>query len=218
MKKQFKLSKESLKKIQLIHDKENSIGNPMELQDLIDKVIELGIEKYLETNHIVNQKRKNEFKVIQKETFVENKVIVEGFNPKIDKLAGKKMIFDIIRDKYVKLTKEEEVRQRFIHFLIHQCKYPQALIMTEIAFIKDKEQKKADILIYGRNIRNFMLVECKSSEYWRLEQKFFDQAKEYNEVLKAKYFVVTNGFSYAVRTFDEKLQQYVVVKNMPEFE
>ena len=58
-----------------------------------------------------------------------------SFETKIDIREGKKVIFDIIRKRYVPLTSEEWVRQHFVHFLIACKGYPQSLLANEV-FIK----------------------------------------------------------------------------------
>ena len=51
-----------------------------------------------------------------------------AFEYKVKKQDGVVFIYDIIRKKYVKLTPEEWVRQHFVHYLIRQKGFPQALI------------------------------------------------------------------------------------------
>jgi hypothetical protein len=55
------------------------------------------------------------------------KLNLPEIDAKLKKEEGKVWIFDIIRKKYVVLTPEEWVRQHFIHFLIHELKYPKSL-------------------------------------------------------------------------------------------
>ena len=44
---------------------------------------------------------------------------------------GKRHILDLFRKKYVLLTPEEEVRQRFARYLVEEKGYPASLIQTE---------------------------------------------------------------------------------------
>ena len=41
------------------------------------------------------------------------------------------MVLDVFRKTFVKLTPEEEVRQRFARYLLEEKGYPASLIMTE---------------------------------------------------------------------------------------
>lgn len=51
---------------------------------------------------------------------------------KISEKAGKRMIFDFLRRKYVALTPEEWVRQHFVHYLVEHKGYPKGLLGNEI--------------------------------------------------------------------------------------
>ena len=148
----------------------------------------------------------------------EIKFLVDGYKPIIEKLGSNAMIYDILREKYVKYTNEEKVRQMFLHFLVENLGYPKALIKVEQQFFdNNKNKKKADILVYGKTRTNFMVVECKADTI-DLSQKVFNQVKEYNQTLNAKYIVVVNGLFYGIRTFDEEKKYYKIVKEMPIFE
>ena len=54
------------------------------------------------------------------------------YETKIAIRDGKKVIFDVIRRRYVALTPEEWVRQHFVHFLIDQKGYPVSLMANEV--------------------------------------------------------------------------------------
>ena len=55
---------------------------------------------------------------------------------------------------------------------------------------------RADIVVYGRDTRPLMVVECKQPSV-AIDQDVLDQAIRYNNVLEVKYIAVTNG----VKTF-----------------
>jgi len=61
-----------------------------------------------------------------------NRLNLPEYNIKIAERNGKKVIFDILRRKYVALTPEEWVRQHFVHFIIERKGYPQTLIANEV--------------------------------------------------------------------------------------
>jgi hypothetical protein len=121
-----------------------------------------------------------------------HKLNLPQINPTLKKEEGKVLIFDIIRKKYVVLTPEEWVRQHFIHFLIHELKYPKSLFRIESSLTYNKLQKRSDILIFDRDGKPWMLVECKSADI-RLSQNAFNQVAVYNMTVNAKYIAVTNG-------------------------
>lgn len=120
------------------------------------------------------------------------KLNLPEIDAKLKKEEGKVWIFDIIRKKYVVLTPEEWVRQHFIHFLIYELKYPKSLFRIESSLTYNKLQKRSDILIFDRDGKPWMLVECKSADI-RLSQNAFNQVAVYNMTVNAKYIAVSNG-------------------------
>ena len=117
------------------------------------------------------------------------------FEVKIIKEDGKNRIFDLIRKKYVVLTPEEWVRQHFVHHLIHNLNYPKSLIRIESGLQLNALQKRSDVLIYNRDGKPWMLVECKAHDV-KLDRKCFNQALIYNMTLGAKFICVTNGMHH----------------------
>jgi len=138
------------------------------------------------------------------------------FEPSLKKEQGKIWIFDGIRKKYIVLTPEEWVRQHFINYLITDLKYPKSLFRIEGSLTYNKLQKRSDILVFDRNGKAWMLIECKSPTI-KLNQKAFNQVAVYNMTLGAKYMAVTNGMAHfcfeAAATGSEAKQ----LENFPEF-
>jgi len=52
--------------------------------------------------------------------------------------------------------------------------------------------RRCDIVVYDRNLKPWMIVECKKEEV-ELSQKVADQASRYNIVLNVPYLLLTNG-------------------------
>lgn len=117
---------------------------------------------------------------------------IPPFDYKIKKSDEKLLIFDMLRKKYVVLTPEEWVRQHFIHFLINQYHYPKALIKVESGLQYHQRQKRTDIQVFDREGQLFMIIECKAPHI-PLNQQVFEQAAQYNKVLKAPFITITNG-------------------------
>ncbi len=113
----------------------------------------------------------------------------------IRKNTGKAEIFDVIRRKYVSLTPEEWVRQHMIHFLLIERNYPKGLMKVESGLDYHKRQKRSDILVYDREARPLMVVECKTFQR-PLTQAAMTQAAVYNKILSARYLVITNGMKH----------------------
>jgi len=102
------------------------------------------------------------------------------------------MILDPLRRKYVKRTPEEEVRQWAIRLLHETCGAPMTLMASEYGFPFNGRKYRADIVIFDRNLKPLMLVECKAPEIV-LDEKVVRQAARYNRVLGVKYIMATNG-------------------------
>ncbi|NJN42586.1 MAG: type I restriction enzyme HsdR N-terminal domain-containing protein [Flammeovirgaceae bacterium] len=121
-----------------------------------------------------------------------NKLNLPAISAKLKKESGKVWIFDIIRKKFVVLTPEEWVRQHFIGYLITELDYPRSLFRVESGLQFNKVSKRSDILVYDREGKPWMLVECKSPTI-RLNQKAFNQVSVYNMSIGARFVAVTNG-------------------------
>lgn len=117
-------------------------------------------------------------------------------------------VYDIVRKKYIHLTPEEWVRQHVIHYCI-QLKYPKALMAVESGIKINKVQNRTDVLIYNREGKPWMLIECKAPEV-KINQSAIHQALRYHLKLNIKYLLLTNGlqhFCYELSSGKLQLQQ-----------
>lgn len=119
------------------------------------------------------------------------------FNHQLKKAEGKLWIFDMLRKKYLILTPEEWVRQHFVHYLILELHYPKSLIKVEGGLAYNKLQKRSDIVVFDRDGKPWMIVECKAS-HQPINESTLRQASLYNTTLKAQYLVVTNGMKHYI--------------------
>jgi hypothetical protein len=94
-------------------------------------------------------------------------------------------VWDPLRKKEVALTPEEKVRQWCIGVLRDKMGVPAHLMMSEAGFKLGEKQFRADILVYDRQARPLVVVECKRPEV-ELTQEVLDQAIRYNMVLDVK--------------------------------
>ncbi len=123
-------------------------------------------------------------------------------------------IWDPIRKSWVHLTPEEWVRQNFIHHIIEVKKYPPTLIAIEKEIQLYELRKRFDIVIYDKNTKPWMIVECKN-ENEILSEKTLEQALRYNLIIQAPYVVVTNGANTI--TFHHKNKTIERIKQLPDF-
>jgi hypothetical protein len=144
------------------------------------------------------------------------KLNLPQFDIKIQDNDGKSEIFDVIRKKYVLLTPEEWVRQHFLHLLINHYQYPKSLIKIETGLKYNQLQKRSDIVVYDREGKPFLIVECKSTDV-PLSQKTFEQITTYNYTLKSKYVVLTNGLHHFCCSIDHEKGAYEFMKDLPPY-
>ena len=125
-------------------------------------------------------------------------------------------VFDEFRKKYVVLTPEEFVRQHFLHYLVNELSYPKSLIKVESGLKYNQMSKRSDIIVFDRQARPLLLVECKSTKV-PLDGKVFDQLSVYNQSVKAKYLVITNGLKHFCCRLDYQSQSYSFIPEIPSF-
>ena len=135
---------------------------------------------------------------------------------KVKYRENKQLIFDPIRKKYLVLTPEEWVRQHFVNYLIKHKKYPASLIGLEKKVMLNNLLRRTDILVFDRNAKPHIIVECKAPNIV-INQKTFDQVARYNMALDAKYIVVTNGINHYYCTVDKQNKKYVFIKELPNY-
>ncbi len=106
--------------------------------------------------------------------------------------GGKRYIFDAIRKTWLLLTEEEWVRQNFVQYLVLVLNYPSALIAIEKEISLGELKKRFDILIYDKNHRPWIMVECKAPQV-QLNEAALQQLLRYNVSVPVEYIVITNG-------------------------
>lgn len=120
------------------------------------------------------------------------KIEYPPYQPKIKKEQEKEFIFDEVRKRWVVLTPEEWVRQNFLQYLVQVKQYPASLIAVEKEIKLGELKKRFDIVVYDRNSKPWMIVECKEMSV-SLDKKVLDQVLRYNMTLNVPYLVITNG-------------------------
>ncbi|MEA3477362.1 MAG: type I restriction enzyme HsdR N-terminal domain-containing protein [Bacteroidota bacterium] len=138
------------------------------------------------------------------------------YDLKTQQSGDKLMIFDIIRKKYVALTKEEWVRQHFIHYMIQEKGFPLSLISVERGLKLLKMQKRYDIVIFNNKGEPKLIVECKSPEI-SVSQDAFDQAARYNMGLKVDYMIISNGIDHYCCKINYENDDYTFLDDIPEY-
>ena len=115
---------------------------------------------------------------------------------RIKKEENKDFIFDTLRKKWLLLTPEEWVRQNFVQYLIKIRNYPSALIALEKEIWLGELKKRFDVLIYNKDHKPWMMIECKGGEI-KLNDSVLQQVLRYNISVPVDFIVITNGnFTY----------------------
>lgn len=127
---------------------------------------------------------------------------------------NKRLIFDIIRKKFVMLTPEEWVRQHTVHYLIQEKGYPQSYISVEKTLLINGLKKRYDIIVHRPDGGFFLLVECKEPAV-AINQAVFDQIARYNMVLKSDFLMVTNGINHYYCKIDSEKKRYLFLRDIP---
>ena len=126
-----------------------------------------------------------------------------NFNFKIKSKENRDYIFDEIRKKYVILNNEEWVRQNCVKYLVDKYKYPISHINVEKTLIYNNLKKRYDVVVFDKNGKILILIECKSTTT-NISQKTFDQIFRYNLKFQSKFFLITNGLHHYKFTIDNK--------------
>jgi hypothetical protein len=117
---------------------------------------------------------------------------LSGVQLKLKQEAGKTYVFDPVRKKWLVLTPEEHVRQHLMYYLKDVLNYPLSLISVEKKIMLGSLAKRFDIVIYNREHKPWMLVECKAPEI-EITNAALNQLLQYHNTLQCRYWVLSNG-------------------------
>jgi type I site-specific restriction endonuclease len=145
------------------------------------------------------------------------KLNLPDFKFRIEKKDGKPTIFDEVRKKFLILTPEEWVRQNLIKFLIQKKDVPAGLIAIEKGLKVNQLNKRTDIVIYKKDGKAGMIVECKAPSV-KISQATFEQIARYNMSLRVPFLVISNGMEHYCCKIDFEKGQYSFLKDIPTFD
>ena len=125
-------------------------------------------------------------------------------------------VLDVYRKRFVKLTPEEEVRQRFARYLVEEKGFPASLLMTEYSLKLNKLSRRCDILVHKPAGHPALLVECKAPEV-SISQATFDQVARYNLAFRVSYLIVTNGLKHYCCQIDFETEKISFLSEIPAY-
>lgn len=111
---------------------------------------------------------------------------------RVKKQGANDLVFDSIRKRWLLLTPEEWVRQNFVQYLVQVKNYPATLIALEKEIRLGELKKRFDILVYDKDHKPFMIVECKAAKI-AMDENVLQQVLRYNISVPVEYIVITNG-------------------------
>ena len=135
---------------------------------------------------------------------------------KLKQDAGKTLVFDPVRKKWVILTPEEHVRQYILHYLIETLRYPISLVAVEKQILIGKRTKRFDIVIYDREHKPWMLVECKEPNV-PITETTLQQLLSYHNTMQSRYWLLTNGPQLFCADAAD-IQRIVWLSSLPAYE
>ena len=134
---------------------------------------------------------------------------------KLSRKEGQVFVWCIIRKKSLVLTPEEWVRQHLIHFLIQEKQIPIGLIAAEMAIEINQLSRRCDVVVFGKDGKPKLIVECKAPEI-NLTEKTFNQIAQYNAALNVDLLMVTNGLQHIVCQIDRENSQLNYLEELPD--
>ncbi len=126
-------------------------------------------------------------------------------------------VWCIIRKKELLCTPEEWVRQHIIHDLVDNKNIPIGLIASEFALNYNGRSKRADIVIFDRNNKPLMIIECKSTNIAITEETLF-QIAQYNFELQVPYLMMSNGLNHVYGQLNSEKEGIKYLEHFPQLD
>ena len=89
------------------------------------------------------------------------------------------------------------------------------MIASEIALQYHERNKRADLVIFGKNQKPVWIVECKAPDV-PLTEAVFRQIASYNHTLQVEYLMMTNGLEHIYAQIDRVTGSLLFLENFPE--
>lgn len=106
-------------------------------------------------------------------------------------------VWDEFRNKRIKLTPEEWVRQHFLHYLVRDYAYPKGFIGVELGINVNRLNRRCDAVVFDETGLPLMIIECKAPNV-PLTEKTLHQVASYNFKLQVNWLLLTNGLQTVV--------------------
>ncbi|MDR2791786.1 MAG: type I restriction enzyme HsdR N-terminal domain-containing protein [Tannerellaceae bacterium] len=135
---------------------------------------------------------------------------------RLSQAGGRPKVFDPLRGRYVALTPEEWVRQRFVSYLLADKGYPRNLVVNEVSISLNGTAKRCDTVVYSRSLAPLMIIEYKAPTV-ELSPAVFRQLARYNLSLRVGYLTVSNGLQHFCCRMDYSTMEYAFLPKLPDY-
>ena len=125
-------------------------------------------------------------------------------------------IFDPIRKKRVALTPDERVRQHLIKELNEIHGVPLHMMACEYHFNINGLQYRADLVAFNKQGEVILLAECKAPGV-KIGRAVFDQIFRYNQKLRVKNLLISNGTKTYFATGNYLEAKYDFLTEIPHY-
>ena len=123
-------------------------------------------------------------------------------------------MWDAVRGRGLVLTGEEWVRRHVLAMLVERAGVSSARIAQEYPVEVNGQAQRADIVVFGRDGRPLMVVECKAPGV-AVSDAVLAQAFRYNAVLGARHVMLTNGLDHYIYKVTAG-GEYLPLKDFPD--
>lgn len=113
------------------------------------------------------------------------------------------------------MTPEEWVRQNWINFLINHHDYPRGLFSLEKGMIYNQLSKRTDLVVFDRDRKPYLLVECKAPQV-KIDEKALGQIMTYNSKLNCPHLILSNGLVHVYMEYSEDEKKFSQRYSLPK--
>lgn len=138
------------------------------------------------------------------------------FDIQLEQRADKIYVWDVLRNKSIRLTPEEWVRQHFVHYLIEHLGYPKGLLMNEVSLEVGGVKRRSDTVLYTRQLAPQMIIEYKAPDI-SLSERVLNQILRYNFSLRVPFLILSNGLEHTAYHIDYEHQTYETLQAIPHY-
>ncbi|WP_163556083.1 N-6 DNA methylase [Helicobacter suis] len=138
--------------------------------------------------------------------------LITDLKKRVEQSKKKGYITCLVRDKAIKLTPEEVVRQLYLAKLIEEYHYPKECIQLEYPIYFGREVKRADIVVLDQEKAPYIIVELKKPR----EKEGIAQLKSYAHASGVPLAVWNNG-EYEIILHRRNPNHFINISHLPHY-